>query len=250
MALGKVIDLDALEVFCRRLAPVDLAGLPLYLIDGDTLPPDRTATTHGGLIGYTYEGLDADIRDVLGERWRGRGPALIVSANAVRDYYHESVLADVIEAVVLHELAHVLALGTGRDRTAPDAPARMEPEQLKWARFMAGPLPKAEEGERVEADTHHGAEFVRVAVHLLARAEELGRDRVEFFDRIVAANEGTRACYGMGYYRWALRADLARFSDVSFAAIMATPVPPELVSLVDGECADWLPPNIEVWNVD
>ncbi len=228
-------DTAAVEAFLRRLAPKDLPpSRPLYVLAAADLPADRGRDVK--VKGYTYEALDLHLADVIGDRWRGRGPAMVVSAAEVALDCHPDQLAGMVLAVAVHETAHILdptwkypRKATRRTAGVPSRP------QLALARQLASSVSEPDLPD--EPDSHHSAIFVRTGVHLLHRAEALG---VFLWASTVVGGGDRKKCFGAERYRVALGDELARMAGASFAAIGKSPVPAALVELWQRE-RDGLP---------
>lgn len=92
------------EALCRRIALLDLAGLPLYIV-----PQSALASEFGNAeatYGYTMSWLDWVVRDQMGDAWRGRGPCIVVNDSAIREDLGRFIEPTFL-ATTIHELAHV-----------------------------------------------------------------------------------------------------------------------------------------------
>ncbi|MBM3984031.1 MAG: hypothetical protein FJ304_27950 [Planctomycetes bacterium] len=204
------------ESLCRRVAPRDLAGVPVYVV------PQSAALGLFGHAkecdGFTVPSLDLYVRHAIGPAWRGRGPCMVVNDIAL--------VADVPEdlepyflATAIHELAHILErpeLYSGRSEPEP---ARLTFEALVIARAVAEP--PTDVTEAAEFLTHD-ERFIRAALHLCHRAARVG-------EPVPLSLVWNHRCYGMSHvraYRAALDDEPRRMADARIRDVLATP-PPE-----------------------
>lgn len=204
------------ESLCRRVAPRDLAGVPVYVV------PQSAAV---GLLwqaseceGYTSPSLDLHLRGVIGPGWRGRGPCLVVNDLLLVPSAGED-LEPYFLATAVHEFAHVLERPSlFAERRHPE-PARLTFEALALARAVAEPPSEAQ--RRAEVLTH-GDRFTRAALHLCHRAERAGV-------WVPTAQVCGGWKYGLSHahaYRAALGDEPRRMSDARIRDVLGTP-PPE-----------------------
>src|SRR4051794_2448099 len=106
---------------CRRLAPLDLADVPLYVVPASRVPKDRGGDTCH--LGFTAPSLDLHLRGAIGRGWRGRGEVIVLRDEAAEGMAGVSG-RELFLTVAVHELAHIL----DRDAVNPDAPA--DPDRL------------------------------------------------------------------------------------------------------------------------
>jgi hypothetical protein len=83
------------EAVVQTLLAGDWSG-PVYIVFDSELPPPRPACW-----GLTGHGLDVARRDAIGARWRGRGLAVLLSADLPGE--------PALWATLLHELAHIMS---------------------------------------------------------------------------------------------------------------------------------------------
>jgi hypothetical protein len=109
---------DRAERLCRRVAALDLGDVPLYIVlqseCGGTADDSRSQ-----FWGFFDETADLVYRAVIGDRWRGRGPAIVVSDLQLSRDCDSSSLDLIFRNVVFHELAHVLECWRGRPPAVP-----------------------------------------------------------------------------------------------------------------------------------
>jgi hypothetical protein len=161
-----ILSTERLEAFCRDLAGTDLGQLPLYIVPQSTLPPQ--CGSGNDCYGYFTPSLDLYLRDHI-PNFRGRGPCMVINDVALREDYNDEDLDYVTHACVLHELAHIL----DRPLVYPE-PVNVDPQKLI---FEALVVAKATgRPARVEVPRYYGHEvsFIRIALHLVHRAQQLG----------------------------------------------------------------------------
>jgi len=218
------------ETLCQRIAPRDLAGLPVYVVPQSALLADLG--TADACDGYTTPSLDLYLRDAIGLAWRGRGPCMVINDLVLLDEARDD-LETYFLATVLHELAHVLER-PALYRERPDAePARLMFEALLLAQVVAEP-PSPEDARA--SLPHHGERFLRTALHLRHRAEAAG---VCIGPALVCPNRQ----YGLSHanvYRAALGAEPIRLADARIRDVLASPPPAEFSRLWADDLAHWL----------
>ena len=226
------------EALCLAIAP-ELRGRPFYVVLTSDLPAAERSTTTAG---HTSLVLDEYLRPYLGERWRGRGPAIVVADALLRDEIAATLggfserLRDVAEPrlwrvglpnfyrVVLHELGHAFALGGGRAlEEAGQGAVR--------AHGYSGLV--ADIDRRIEADPglnrqrryHSPTTWLRLVIHLQHRASNLG---------VAVAPESIErwGCSPFPDYVRALGDEPERFARLPVAEILQRPLPAEYRRLV------------------
>jgi len=204
------------ELLCRQVAPLDLGGLPLYVVPQSVIQADfgNAETTYG----YTLNWLDLILQQQLGTVWRGRGPCIVANDIAMTEDLGGDIEATFL-ATVLHELGHVFERNM-RFEAAPDASAaRMQFEGLRLAQAMSEPVP---ESERVKTYHQHDQRFIRAMLHLRYRALRTG---VRLAEGILFHN-GPAAYIAPFQYSLALQNEPERLFDASIRSILASPIPP------------------------
>lgn len=196
-----------------------LGWLPIYIV-----PQTRLPANLGGLSvcgGYTASRLDLHLRDYIPDH-RGRGPCMVINDGHLRATYPED-FDYYFTATVLHELAHLLMQPWLYDERATATPEALRREARRVADMVATETPE---------DGHppfegHGAQFIRVALHLRHRAEMCGT--------WLAPND---LCAGHRYslsharrYQVALADEPERLATMSIAKIITTKPPPEFAQL-------------------
>lgn len=219
------------ERLCRRLAPLELPrDKPFYVVAQSTLSEPWQRSTAGG---YVEPQLDLLLRSELGERFVGRGPAMIVNdcgklklaerdaaeiSEAPADYVNAHVARSFV-ATAVHELAHIFDLDY---RYAPSEVVTESGLCLRRDEMLASL-------DRPKGDFHvpgqppwfqHGASFIRCALHLEFRAKRLDGD--------IPAPSFVYDHYSLSplsVYRRGLGDEPARMLDATFAEIKREPVP-------------------------
>jgi hypothetical protein len=155
----------------------------------------------------------------LGERYQ-RGDAVIaldiagIKASAKHGHFRDCVFA-----TMLHEIGHVVPRPTVR----PDLPV----PQKKLRDYQLRVMQWWEDKQKPDdpADVHHGALFIRRAIHLFVRAAEAGVSA--FLDDVLGRSKW-RSCGAM--YLPLLLGEALQMRGASFAEIDQTP-PPRLFIL-------------------
>ncbi len=227
------------EALCRAVAP-DLAGGPLYVALVRDLPSELRWPER--LEGLTTRYLDLTLRPTLERfgRWRGRGPAMILSPQAIAADLAElgrparrRCFMPVFLGDALHELAHILDAGL---MGGPEPPAGL-------VAFAALVLKAELDGVTAPTDgpgstvpwRRHEAPFIRLAVHLAHRARACGvwLQSTDVFD---AAEYGLSPTYR---YSLALGDEPARLAGSPLADVQATPPPAAFVELWQADVQRW-----------
>ncbi len=149
---------------CRTVATQDLDGLPIYIV-----PQSRLQAKLGHrcvLHGYTAPRLDLHLRDHISD-YQGRGPCMAINDRALRAEYGDEHFDYFFLATVLHELTHILTCPWLYNEPVTASPAEIEREAREVARTVA-----TDEPDDGRPPFHgHGAQFIRVALHLCHRAK-------------------------------------------------------------------------------
>jgi len=207
------------EALCHAVAGRDLEGIPLYLVPQSILPPECGSADH--CYAYTTPSLDVYFADHI-PGYRGRGPCVVVNDIGLAEDYDGEDLAYRTQTTVVHELAHILDRpALYEDRTGVD-PNKILFESLVVANVTAS-------APREDIPLYHGHEigFIRIALHLCHRAQQLGFD---IYHAAVCA--GHR--YGLSHasvYGEALGDEPARCAGMSFREIKSFK-PPQAFSHV------------------
>ncbi len=231
-SLPAVADLcEQAEAECRVVARRDLDGVPLYIVPQSHVPEDR-----GGRSvcdGFTTSCLDLYLRDVIGSRWAGRGPCMVIRDIEATGSMDACDVEVAFRSVVFHELAHILT----RNRLWSDAehsePTTLAAEAVAIGQQVAGPEPSI---SILIPFYGHGACFIRSAMHLCYRAKAAGI--------LVSPAD---VCDSLGYglsrtnaYVTALGSEPRRLASERFLDILATPYPTAFWRLWTTDVAQWL----------
>ena len=235
-----------LESLCRSLAPADVTT-PLYILFRHELPEDCIGANVRGLWA---PGLDLLARNVLGDRWRGRGVGLLLDAISTSwDGFcmdaqsgaidsPDSHLVPLLIGITLHELAHELQNRPPRSRSlSPDHPdaAFTAAHALNFLRATPDEWPAESGPQAPRPMAGHGKRWIRAALHLHHRAACLG---VKLPRHYIAQT----SFYGLspiGDYAAALGDEPARMVQASFKQIRRQPMPPAFIELWDADLAAW-----------
>ena len=219
------------ESLCRRIAPLDLAGLPLYIV-----PLSRIKSILGGpsvCDGFTSPSLDLYLRNDIGSSWRGRGPCMVINDLQFGDEELEDIEL-VFFATVLHEFAHILERPRLFHERSDAEPTRLAFESIVLAAYVQDP-PIEGMPERPGLQDH-GERFIRAALHLRHRAEIAG---VAIGPTLVCRNRD----YGLSHanaYPAALGDEPVRLADARIRDVLASPPPAEFSRLWADDLAHWL----------
>jgi hypothetical protein len=156
------------ETLCRAVAGRDLAGVPLYLVPQSILPAECGSGAE--CYGYTLPSLDLYLRDHIPD-YRGRGPCIVINDRTLAQDFDGDALAYRTQALVLHELGHVLDRpAVYEDRTGVDR------NKLKFEALVVAHVTARPPREDIPAYHGHEASFIRVCLHLCHRARQVGFD--------------------------------------------------------------------------
>lgn len=226
------------RALCKRIGARDLGDTPLYIVAQSALPGiygDARAT-----YGCWSPSNDLYYRDAIGDAWRGRGACVLINDLALREDFGDEDVELHFLATMLHEFAHALQSGVWfreRPDIAPELlEARMKFESFALALQLAEP-PTAAEAQA--AFFAHGGPFVRVCLHLVHRANQLG-------ERIGPALLCGGRRYGLSHamhYGLALGQELACMRRRTFRDILATPAPKAFRQLWIQDMCEWSESN-------
>jgi hypothetical protein len=203
---------------CRKVAARDLGRLPIYIVP-QTLLPDELggrSVCHG----YTASRLDLHLRDHI-PGYRGRGPCMVINDRHLRTAYDPADFDYTFTATVLHELAHILQRPWLYNEPVTEPPERIQLEAQQVADIVSNEKPA---GLPFKG---HGAQFIRVALHLQYRAETLAT--------WIAPYDLCAGCrYRLSHarrYQLALGDEPKRMARKAIAEIVASEAPPKFVQL-------------------
>jgi hypothetical protein len=212
---------------CRRVAPDDLAGLPLYVLAQsairDTLGEARQT------YGYTLSRLDLILRDQIGPAWQGRGPCIVCNDIAMREDLGP-FLTPTFLANSLHELAHVLERGMTFEDQPEVCSDRLMFDGLVVAHAMNEPVPATHARQRF---LQHDDRFLRAILHLRHRAGRLG---VHLAPGMIVPDTQPML-WSPSRYRIALGDEPDRLRDVPIRTILLMDPPADFVRLWADELA-------------
>jgi hypothetical protein len=207
------------EALCRAVAGRDLDGIPLYLVPQSILPVE--CGSGDGCYGYTLASLDLYLRDHIPGH-RGRGPCIVINDRALAEDFNGEDLAYRTQAIVLHELGHVLDRpAVYEDRTGVD------PNKLKFEALIVAHVTSKPAREDIPPYHGHEAGFIRVCLHLCHRANLVGFD---ISPGAICA--GYTYCLSVAQrYQAALGDEPARCMGMLFRDILATKPPAAFTEL-------------------
>jgi hypothetical protein len=219
------------EALCRAVAARDLAGVPLYIVCQSSLHEQFGRAE--GCDGYTSPSLDLYLADHIPD-YRGRGPCFVVNDTMLLEDRADDA-AYWFNAIVLHELAHVLvrpALFEDRSSDSPD--------KIKFEALCMGSITSQPETVAGPPYRGHEAPFIRSVLHLRHRAEMAGT---------VIAPSALFNCRHLGLsrperYAAALADEPARCAGMSFRDILSTKPPVAFSKLWNQDVFDWVTRNL------
>jgi hypothetical protein len=223
------------ERLCRVVAAQELANLPLYIVPQSRLAELGFADDQHGL---TCLRLDLFVREYM-ENYRGRGPAMVINADAIRQCNHPDDVEYIILATVLHELSHIVERPTHHAEWHADAdPMRIKFDALTVAYATHEPQPVD-----VPAYDGHDHVFIRTCLHLAYRAEQAG---VEICPNVICAGR-SYGLYPATSYQRALGDEPAQLRHLKFQEILAIEPPAAFTALWQHDVARhhqlYLPPE-------
>ncbi len=190
-------------------------------------------------LGYTSADLDLLVRPCLGDRWRGRGFAVVVNRPLLTARW-AGFLRPAVMGITLHELAHAVTDGYAA-RFADDPEGRAaQVEALRASIESTDDRAAADAaGRRAFLVSCHSPRFLRCLIHLWSRSLTAIRSAAPPLMLTFPLPFGSTDVYG---YSRALMPELTSGRDRPLASILDTPAPPALQSLW---IADMLPPAPE-----
>ena len=239
---------EELETLCRRIAPGDFGGHPIYICFSSVLPgPLRPAASTWG---YTGELLDLALHSWLMDsgRWRGRGAAIVVNDIAIREDVEDWAAEDPefgaelyrtrVLAIVLHELSHTLSINLD----FKPLPVAVAPEiESQTLAITTAWVAKSTENPWVTSGPvwlGHEAGFIRTLLHVIHRAYRLGIERLPDDMLFVASNYSLSP---LGAYRRTLSSELDAFDQrITFDDLRTCSPPESFVELWKQDLHDWV----------
>ena len=167
---------------CRRVAPIDLSDVPLYILPSSRLTAKLGAAR--GCFGFTTGTLDMLLRDEIGDAWQGRGPCIVINDQMILSELGDQHLAADFCGIVLHELAHVLIRPELFTEWKDPVPEQLDAKVRQLANHLAI------DREPTRPWDGHGLSFIRVCLHLAWRAKQCGHP-------VMAANLCAGPTYGL-----------------------------------------------------
>lgn len=213
-----------------KLAPVEFAEVPLYVVDAPLLGIGNT-------LGFAGAGLDLVYRDQIGARWNGRGACFALDLEQVQDFAareeanHEQQRSRFIREALelaLHEFAHVLS---------HDRPFIPEISQAVAQRMVEEvvTLPNAGQPDDNVPWLGHDARYLRTVAHLEHRASSLLGSQVHAY--LLAG-----PVYGLSKgeaYRAAIADEPAKLAGEPFAEIKQIRPPQAFLGLWQADLQSW-----------
>ncbi len=197
-----------LQTQLDKLAAV-LLPQPIYWLSTQEIPPARRMP---GTLGYTGIRLDAGLRDVIGDRWEGRRPCVVLDLDQIGPDVRN------VLAIGLHEIGHVCERPIDTSPVSPtlDRWAGAEVE-LSIAFYSAG----GDVTPAVPGWLFHDAGWLRIVTHAAYRAENAG---IEFaFHNIFPRDNATTP---QMHTAWAtLHEEFAPLVDVPLMRLREYPIP-------------------------
>jgi len=177
-----------LETLCRRIAPGDIAGHPVYVCFASEMPqPLRPSPATWG---YTGPALDLAIHHWLSDsgRWRGRGIAIVINDIAINEDvstlagndadFRNDLYATRILATVLHELAHALSMKLDFKPLPVEVAEEIEAKALATTTTWVATSDEHTAELSGPAWLGHEAGFIRALLHVIQRAYRAGIERL------------------------------------------------------------------------
>lgn len=221
------------EPFAHALV-LEWSSMPVYVVD----------TNLSGCHGVAGDDLDETFRNKIKD-WRGRGACLALDVRGMQKWvkairrfasapareHHYRTLAVV---TFIHELAHLLEQPTPYVERAVSEPPRTK--QRKLTNFLGhiASMPYSLD-ESPATLVQHEARFIRIAAHLVYRANQSG---VEVLLGDVAAGQSYGLSSGAEYMT-TLRAEAEAMAGETFATIKATQPPRDFVALWRTDVLAW-----------
>lgn len=175
----------------------------------------------GGLGGFTSAGLHSLVAESRPDLHRGPVPTVVIVDNFLRDgSIPHGHVAGWFDAIVLHEISHIVEAGESAETAPNDDPAQLrELASTPWRTWPAyASLPKW---------AGHGARYIRTLLHLRHRLASRGH-------AVSLEMAFCSAAYGLSRiedYRISLGDEPARNDWRRMADVLAEPVPEEFKNL-------------------
>ncbi len=217
---------DRLESDLAVVLKADLAlhgagGLYVVLISETALKP------FGWFAGLSCPSMHKWLRDDIGARWRGSGPAVLIDDRTLCPAHPQ----DSLVGVALHEMAHALdwpTLFTADDiggQTVRHVRTSLFTQMVSSPDEPYHPSPRA----------GHDWRWIRCLLHLIHRMDLLGWNA----SLPIAMDREFYGYSSLAEYRTALQGEPARLADLSFTAIRAIDPPQSFLDLYNDDLARW-----------
>jgi hypothetical protein len=211
-----------------RIAEPDLIGKNIYLLDtakmtGSNAPSERT---------LAFTGLPSDhliVRPFID--YKGPGAVIFFSAAAFERFarYDDDATRFHFEAIMLHELAHVLALGDCFDPPPEPAISPVAMDTYRNGIIHHATAPRSEACDKNYAILylqHHNPSWIRACCHLKARVEER-TGKIIALSAIIAKGFPPHE----SYFGRAIESETRSLARWPIASILKLPLPPAFAEL-------------------
>lgn len=221
--LGDILYAEMKAAGCERL----------YIVRASEV----SSPVHARLLGVASQRACYAFRGMIGDRWRGPGPCVLLNDAAIdsggRDW-HEAVIP-IAASVICHEAAHAVEMGLPSELTAQTTP---------WDAAFLAALAKCPNGRSDIVDSSnggppwqlHGIAFIRLALHI---AERLRAEGWPIFTGRVFSGE----LYGLSSevnYFLAFSPELKSLSGLTLSDIAAHPLPEAAQRLWEADVVRWV----------
>jgi hypothetical protein len=190
-----------------RAAAPELAGVNVYLVDSAKLSGDARPSRQ--VYAFTHVDLDLVVEPFV--QWAGRGIAVVYSGAAiVEDTFDEESLRLRFLALMVHEVAHALAL---------EFPTAIAAELVTRER-------NPDDGYQAIYLRHHDERFIRAVCHLKWRIEATAGELLAL-TLIEHKDFGRQLCF----FARALGDEMRLFAEWPIEKVLALPLPPAFAEL-------------------
>ena len=168
----------------------------------------------------TASRLDLHLRGYI-PGYRGRGPCMVINDRRLRLAFDPADFDYWFTATVMHELAHILQRPWLYNEPVTESPERIQLEARQVAHIVSN------ENTAGLPFKGHGAQFIRVALHLQYRAEKFGT-------WIAPADLCAGCLYRLSHahrYQQALGDEPQRMARKAIAEVVASKAPEDFVQL-------------------
>jgi len=227
--------LNAAASLLREVAPIDLAGKPIYRFDSGSTHGSGIRRSCGDWWAWTGAALDLELERWLRARgwWAGRGPCIVFDLSRIAANRSSSTaFLEAVLGIALHELSHWLAGGQLAHCTLEEMPPVIQ-DALKtefWVRDPGDDPPVREPWDQ------HGKSFIRACCHLRYRALRFAHEGV--IQQITFAGDTYGVSAREAYFA-ALGDEPHRHRGESIREILDTPAPDGFRELWERDTAAW-----------